>query len=134
MVEVAGDDGGDVCGVEVFLSQREKLLGGGAADAFQIVLYLAVVEAAEDVLGCDIGNAEWTIEDAHHLACHNILHQLQLLLGDELRAQYLNLCRNLLQSTLGDLGADLCGDGEVARLLEIDHSREYSVGEAVALS
>ncbi|MBQ5358985.1 MAG: insulinase family protein, partial [Alistipes sp.] len=59
---------------------------------------------------------------------------VQLLVGDELRAQYLNLCRNLLQSTLGDLGADLCGDGEVARLLEIDHSREYSVGEAVALS
>ena len=103
-------------------------------DAVDVLADDRVVEAAEDVLDRDVGDAEGAVQHAHHLARHHVLDQLQLLFGHRLRAQAFDLAVDLLQGGLRDVGPDLRGHGEVARAFEVDHRGDHAVGESVAFA
>ena len=74
-----------------------------------------MVAAAEDVLDRDVGNAERPVEDTHHLADHDVLHERKFALGHRLGAQPFDFGVNLAQGVLRDLRPDLCRDGEILK-------------------
>ena len=116
---------------QIALCEPLHLGGCDAADALDVLADDAVRPAAEDVFDRDVRHAERTVEDAHHFARHDVLDQLQLLVGDRLLAQPLDLGVDLRERRLGDLRADLGPDGEVAFALEVDHRGHHAVGVAV---
>ena len=80
------------------------------------------------------GNAERPVEDTHHLADHDVLHERKFALGHRLGAQPFDFGVNLAQGVLRDLRPDLCRYGEIALPFEVDHGGHHAVRIAVLLA
>lgn len=126
-IDRSHDGRGEVFTVEVFDGQPLYLGRGDCLYPADVLFDDTVVRAAEEVFDRHVGDAERSVEDAHHLARHDVLHQRKFLFGHRLPAQPFDFVVNFPKCRGRHLGSDLGSDSQVTLPLEIDHGGTHAV-------